>query len=139
VLGQFDNRSGAIGLPKELGGEGTSRALRPALISVLEARYDSYGGEQERMEPLLVPRLPDPVACLDETKAANREFNYFVGVLTIRDSPCSCGHPLGASLLPMPLDLLVFISIHTRCTVYNNIIQCAICHSERAIAGKSLC
>jgi hypothetical protein len=41
------------------------------------------------MEPLLVPRLPDPVACLDETKAANREFTYFAEVLSIRDSPCS--------------------------------------------------
>jgi hypothetical protein len=40
------------------------------------------------MEPLLVPRLPDPVACLDETKAANREFTYLAGVLSIRDSPC---------------------------------------------------
>jgi hypothetical protein len=46
--------------------------------------------EQERMEPLLVPRLLDPVACLDETKAANREFTYFAGVLSIRDSPCMC-------------------------------------------------
>jgi hypothetical protein len=40
------------------------------------------------MEPLLVPRLPDPVACLDETKAANREFTYLAGVLSIRDSLC---------------------------------------------------
>jgi hypothetical protein len=40
------------------------------------------------MEPLLVPRLPDPIACLDETKAANREFTYFARVLFIRDSPC---------------------------------------------------
>jgi hypothetical protein len=40
------------------------------------------------MEPLLVPRLPDPIACLDETKAANREFTSFAGVLSIRDSPC---------------------------------------------------
>jgi hypothetical protein len=41
VLGQSDNWSGATGLPKELGSEGTSRTLRPALLSVLEARYDS--------------------------------------------------------------------------------------------------
>jgi hypothetical protein len=40
------------------------------------------------MEPLLVPRLPDPVACLNETKAANREFIRFAGDLSIRDSPC---------------------------------------------------
>jgi hypothetical protein len=45
------------------------------------------------MEPLLVPRLPDPIACLDETKAANREFTSFAGILSIRDSPCrSAGH-----------------------------------------------
>jgi hypothetical protein len=48
------------------------------------------------MEPLLVPRLPDPVACLYETKAANREFTYFAGVLSIRDSPCIYSSPVRA-------------------------------------------
>lgn len=53
-----------------------------------EQQDNMYRGEQERMEPLLVPGLLDPVACLDETKAANREFIQFAGVLSIRDSPC---------------------------------------------------
>jgi hypothetical protein len=76
----------------------TLTAAAPALASAsLQAQKRTYRGEQERMEPLLVPRLPDPVACLDETKAANREFTYLAGVLSIRDSLCIYWNPgLGA-------------------------------------------